>query len=218
MTTKQEIAESLTVTDLRSLADEHGIDLSGLTAKAEIVDAVTAGVTKDQLEAFAGEDAAPEAEAPAEQAPEATAGAQATTPNSPNTLPSGPGGYVSPEDLQKRGLSAADLELGTPIVGGEPTIVKSFPERQSQPEVEAATEEQPGPLVSSVTVTDGDGSTREVELTPDESARITSTVGVARHPIHDAAGHGSNPNLNAWGDNEEAVAANEKAYAARTKS
>jgi hypothetical protein len=207
VTTKQEIAESLTVPELRSLADEHGIDLTGLSAKQDIADAVAAGATKDQLESAAEGD---------QSGASSTLSLTSTTPNP--AAQAGPGGYVSPEELQKRGQSAADLEMGVPIVGGEPIIIKSFPERQSQPEVEAATEEQPGPLVSTVTVTDGDGSQRDVELTPDESARITSTVGVARHPIHEAAGHGANPNLAAWGDNEEAVAENEKAYAARTQS
>lgn len=206
MTTKQEIAESLTVPELRSLADEHGIDLTGLSAKQDIADAVAAGATKEQLESAAEGD---------QSGASSTSSSSASTPNP--APEAGPGGFLSPEELQKRGLSAADLETGTPIVGGEPIIVKSFPERQSQPEVEAATEEQPGPLVTTVTVPDGDGE-REVELTPDESARITSTVGVARHPIHDAAGHGSNPNQAAWGDNEEAVAANEEAYAARTQA
>lgn len=49
--TKQEIAEGLTVAELRAVADREGVDLSGLTAKQEIADKVATSVTKDALTA-----------------------------------------------------------------------------------------------------------------------------------------------------------------------
>lgn len=59
MATKQEIAEGLTVDELRSLADEHGVDLSGTGNKADIVERVVSAVSKDDLEAYeSGEESA----------------------------------------------------------------------------------------------------------------------------------------------------------------
>lgn len=50
MATKQELAESLTVEQLREVASREDVDLSGLTAKQDIIEAVTSGVSKDTLE------------------------------------------------------------------------------------------------------------------------------------------------------------------------
>jgi hypothetical protein len=47
--TKQEIAEGLTVAQLREVADAEGVDITGLSAKQDIADAVAASVSKDAL-------------------------------------------------------------------------------------------------------------------------------------------------------------------------
>lgn len=53
MATKQEIAEGLTIAQLRELADQEGVDLAGLSTKDEIADAVASGVGKDTLSSYA---------------------------------------------------------------------------------------------------------------------------------------------------------------------
>jgi hypothetical protein len=53
--TKQELAESMTISQLRALADDEGVDLSGASAKDEIVERVVAGVSKETLQEAAGE-------------------------------------------------------------------------------------------------------------------------------------------------------------------
>lgn len=57
MATKQELAESLTIAELKQLAEEHDVDVSGCEVHADYADAVAAGVTKDVLEAAAAPDA-----------------------------------------------------------------------------------------------------------------------------------------------------------------
>lgn len=56
MATKQEVAESLTVNELREFAEGEGIDLAGATVKSDIVDRVVAGSTAAALNAYAFEE------------------------------------------------------------------------------------------------------------------------------------------------------------------
>lgn len=53
MATKLEIAESLTIAELRELAAAQDVNLAGLSTKDDIADAVAAGVAKADLEAYA---------------------------------------------------------------------------------------------------------------------------------------------------------------------
>jgi hypothetical protein len=60
MVTKLELAESLTVAQLRELAAAQEVDLAGLSAKGDIAEAVAAGVAKADLEAFVEDEDQPE--------------------------------------------------------------------------------------------------------------------------------------------------------------
>lgn len=128
---------------------------------------------------------------------------------------------LTPEEAQAARLSPADLEVGGGYApAGEPRIVKANPEMPNAQQVEAATGEQSGPAAVKVTVTDGDGNETEAELYADDEARLNSAfaANTSDHPSNQASGHWSNPALAQWGDDEEAVKANEEAYAARTAS
>ena len=81
MATKQEIAESLTVNDLREFAEGEGIDLAGATVKGDIVARVVAGSSAAALNAYAFEEEEEMAE------------------------------VLTPQEQAEQGVSAADLEI-----------------------------------------------------------------------------------------------------------
>ena len=213
MATKLELAESLTIAQLRELAADQNVDLAGLSAKDDIADAVAAGVAKDDLQAYvdrAGGDAVAENE-------------------NENDAPSGddqpvregqPVERINPLDTAAQaeaGQSPADLELRLGgAVSGDEIIVKANPETPTAQQVEDSQQAVPGPPNLSVTVSDGQGSEIDSAVTPSDAAQIQQRVVASKqdHPAFTSAGHYSNPNL---GDAsiEERIA-NEEAYAERT--
>lgn len=218
MATKQEIAESLTVSELREFAEQEDIDLGGATVKSDIVDRVVSGSTASALSAYAFEGEEGEereqrmerGEKPAEEenmvgpaAAKSTKAGKATQGASAGT-----GTYLTPEQQLEQGVSPADLEIQQAATG-ESRIVKANPEVPTQSQVEAAEVEHPGPPEVLITV-DGE----EVELPPDEAARAAS-LNPAVHPGNAQEGYWSNPNQANWQTDEDAVKANEEAYAAR---
>jgi hypothetical protein len=105
MPTKQELAESLTIAQLRELAAEQSIDITGLTAKTDLVDAIVAGTTAAVIEAKI---------------------TSLTTPTQEGTVSDTP-----PESTEAPSeLSAADLELHGPVstITGSVTYPTPLPE------------------------------------------------------------------------------------------
>jgi hypothetical protein len=85
-------------------------------------------------------------------------------------------------------ISPADREVRMAATG-EAKIVKSNPETPTTAQVEASQSLAPQPVVPKLTVGDGD-----VELRPDDAARLASTV----EPVPEAfasEGHWSNPDF-----------------------
>jgi hypothetical protein len=190
--TKQEIAESLTVNELREFAEQQGIDLTGYTVKADIVERVASGSTAAALSAYAFE-VVPEEEQ-MEGSKEGTS--ESTT------------AVLTPQQQAEQGVSAADLEISQAPPGtGEPRIVKANPEAPTQAAMDAAQVEVTGPPETIVTV-DGD----EVALRPDQAAAIAPEP---VHPGNAQEGYWSNPANADWQSDEAAVKAYEEAYAAR---
>ncbi len=113
MATKQELAEQLTVEELRDLASEHGVDLAGASNKSEIVERVTASLTKDDLAGAQSEDSEAEPTASAGTTAGGTeknadTAAESTTPASA----AAPGG---PENQSTLASVAEEIRNATPL-------------------------------------------------------------------------------------------------------
>lgn len=236
--TKAELADALTVEQLRTLAGDKNVDLTGKSNKAEIAEAVAAGTTASDLESAQPTTTTPDTTAapstttdptttdPLARTSESdlsqTASAQATrTAAEENDIPVATiPGNIAPNDteaLQKARLSAADLELAAPTLpGGETRIVKASPETPTARQVEASEVEQSGPPGATIELVTGKGEDNIVgRVMADDQALITQRVvaTTANSPVQLAKGHGSNPNLRDMTDEERE--ANEEAYAAR---
>jgi hypothetical protein len=190
--TKQEIAEGLTVDELRSLADEHQVDLSGASNKADIVERVVSAVSKDDLEAYEfGEESAAGSSAPSGD--DAIAGSTPLADRQARSTSD-----QSPDPRFAAGASAADLELSGPqLAPGESIVVKANPETPTPSQVEAAESEQAGPPAVSITVTDADKNEVAPLVAADTEARIAQAVASENpnHPAFTSQGHWSNPNF-----------------------
>jgi hypothetical protein len=184
--TKIELAEAMTIAQLRVLADEHGVDLSGLTAKADIAEAIAAGVSKADLEG--GESVSEEEPAVQEDAAEEGAA----------------------PDAAARELS------GPAAIPGENIVKKVNPETPSQAQIDAASGDVPGPPVTELTITDADGNATQYELRPDDAALISQRAVAQQHdnPIFTGPGHGSSDAV-AREASETEVEADQKAYEER---
>jgi hypothetical protein len=203
--TKQELAESMTVDQLRDFAGREGIDVSGLSTKAELVERVSNAASKEALEAEA----------------DALAGTEPTPGSTPSVAGEGPAAAerISPADtaaLAEAGQSPADLELRlTRPATGESRIVKSSPETPTLAQVEASETEIAGPPDVSVVVTDSDGNEQDARVRPDDAALLAQRTASqqADHPANTSKGHWSNPVLGEM--TEEEKEADAKAYADR---
>jgi hypothetical protein len=173
--TKQELADSLTIAQLKKLAGDNELDLEGASQKDEIAERVAASraVSAEALQAAA--DGGDSRDADADRPP-----------------------GRSEAEAAAAGASPADLELSSPAMPpGEPIVVKSSPEMPSQAQVDAATSEVAGPPVTAVTLTDADGGTIDRELPPDTAATLAQRVASENpeHPAFTSEGHWSNPNF-----------------------
>jgi hypothetical protein len=233
MPTKQELAESLTIAQLRELATEQSIDISGLTAKADLVDAIVAGTTAAAIEAKVTS-----ATTPTQEGTTVSENTEGTPPEEPEekeplalSEPLGPRELVptgeqeleprigpeqpwGPEEQQEAGVSPADLELGAlaAMPSGPKILTKVNPETPSPQQVDAAVGITSGPPVTTVTVSADGEETRS--LAPDDAALISQRlVSDGGHPAHASAGHYANPIFREVTDEERE--ADREAYASR---
>jgi hypothetical protein len=200
--TKQELAESLSDEQLRSLAENAGLDVED-GSREDYIDAIVSGraVTVADLEAAQTDGSGGETTVSEEGK---------TTETTPRVAPQ------DAEGLAKAGLSPADLELGLPKLAlGEPIIQKSSPETPTLAQVEASEQEVTGVPTSEVKLVTGKGE-EQIALRPDDAATFAQRVGsdTAGHPAHKTEGHWSNPNFAPMTD--EQAYENEVAYAERT--
>lgn len=242
MATRQEL-EAMTASQLRQVAAEQNVDVSGLTAKADLVNAI------DAAQGGTGE-AAPAPSPPASTQPttqegttvsdtstESSASTSASAPEEPEErealVLSEPLGIrepaeeeqelgdrfgserpFGPEEQQKAGVSPADLELSIPPGEvGAKILVKSNPETPSPQQVDSAVSIVGGPPVTTVTIKSGDEETVQ-SLAPDDAALISQRAAAAgTHPAHASAGHYANPTFKEPTDEERE--ADQEAYASR---
>lgn len=184
---KIDTAMSLTIEQLRSIAADNGIALTGLTAKADIAQAVADGLTAAQLDAAAAA---------------LTGGGEAVS-ETETTPPAAPA-----EDAP----TPADKEVATPMMpASEETIqIKQNPETPTAAQIEAAITEVAVPAKVSVTVGDGDAIELPADVAAQTVQRAVSTIGPA---LLAQEGHVSSPGSPELTDEEREADAAE--YASR---
>lgn len=210
--TKQENAEALTIDQLRGFADEKGIDLTGLTHKGDIVEAIVAGASADDLATVASQSSEDTTATEDTRAANADV-SDARVPE--GAVPRITAGMTEEEKADAH-VSPADLEVPGGVPTGARITKKVNAEVPTLGQVEASEGTQAAPAATTVIVEDGEGNKRTHELAADDAARLSSTlVAGEAHPAHQGAGHFTNPNLTIEMTEEEKQA-NEDRYAERT--
>ena len=172
MATKQEIAESMTIAQLQDFAAEEGIDLSGLSGKQDIADAVASGSTAEALKA---EREALDGDLNQDEDTEATATTSTTAGSTPSVADDGATATAAPIDADDHRLTEDDMSLQPPSENLPATagVVVEVPDRISPADTAALAEAGQSPADAELRLTGVVGGEERIVKARPEMPTIT---------------------------------------------